>query len=312
MPDLQFILDRIKERFPRTDCDLERHLSEDIIGTHIPDVCRHYPWWFLDGGAAGGGGTFQQSFPVTEASLTAHTFPFENWLDRGWLLIDEGVDSYVMGDTAKPGEGDLDSTTWDAVLINHLKTVRIFDFAGNCIRTLEVMRPDNYRDAAIYSTESQGEPCRATLMEEYVGGRRVSILKVNPLPDGQYVAQLDFQLQVPPTISTGTGAFEVSNIVIDTYPELVIAMGMLMAAEYFNEQRLMAYYEAKVWGSPAKGSVSRNAQKGGLVGRMKRDSRIRKSQREKAISFQLGNPFSAGNKQGGRNRNRGYYGRYSY
>lgn len=291
MPDLQDVLDRVRQRFPRTDAVLESMLAEDILSTHIPDICRHYPWWFLEGGAVGGGGTFQDAFPVTDSDLTAWTFPYGNWLDRGWLLIDDGVDSYVCADTAKPGDGDTDASTWSAVLVNRLTTVRIWDLSGECSGKLEVLYPEIFKDYAMYG-DTECKPRRVTVVEEYVDGERVSVLKVNPVPDKKYVLQVDFSLQIPPTVSTGGGANDKTNVLIDTYPEVAITVGMLAAAEYFNEARAIEYYTRKLWGAPTKASVAKTAESGGYIGRMKRDNRIRKLQREKSLRYHKGNPYS--------------------
>lgn len=291
MPDLQYILDRVKQRFPRTDDVLEAMLAEDLLATHIPDVCRHYPWWFLDGGATGGGGSFQSAFPVTDEDLEDWVFPYGNWLDKGWLLIDADVDTYVCADTAMPGEGDQEASTWSPVLINHLRTARLFEMCGSSYNKLEVLLPEIYRDQAVYGS-TRCKPCRITVVEEYVDGDRVSVLKVNPTPDTNYILQIDFVLQVPPTFSTGGGANNKTNVLIETYPEVAINLGMLAAAEYFNEARAMDYYQRKLWGAPGKASVSRSSESDGYIGRMKRDSRLRKTQREKALVYHHGNPHS--------------------
>ena len=310
MPDLAYILQRIQERFPRTDPVLEAMLATDIIGTLIPDVCHHYPWWFLHGGAGiGGGSGFASAFPLDEEQLPDLPRPFGNWLDRGWLLVDEGVTDYIIGDTARPGDGDLDPTTWSSVLVNRVNTVRMYELDGNCQRFVDVVSPQIFRDRRQLGEEDVCMPCIATTVDEFVEGTKTSVLKLSPTPDKAYIAQVDFSLTVPPTISVGPGPLNITNIVIDEYPELVINLGMFLAAEYFNEQRLMVYYEQKVWGNPPKGSVSRNAQKGGLVGRMKRDDRIRQGRREKSLSYESGNPFTGnGNRQN--RRQRSFYGRY--
>lgn len=312
MPDLQFVLDRVRVRFPRMTDELEAMLAEDIIGTHIPDVCRHYPWWFLDGGSVGGGSALTSAFPLSDSDISSWSFPFEQWMDRGWLLLDEGVDTYVVGDTALPGEGDQDPATWAPVLVRSLRTARRYHLDGSRETLMESLKPDQFRDLATYEDGRYGEPCRITVMEEYVNGDRVSVIKVNPVPDKCYLVQVDFRLQIPPTISTGVGPNDKTNIVIETYPELAINLAMLAAAEYFNEARAMQYYEQKLWGTPLKGSISRAAQKDGIIGRMKRDDKIRKQQRERSIEYRLGNPWSPNRRPGRSNFRRSFYGRYRY
>lgn len=283
---LRDILDRVKLRFPRTDSELEAMLAEDIMGTLIPDVCRQFPYWFLEGGSLGGGGSLAAAFPFEESDLASWVFPYENWMDRGFLLLDAGIESYVVGDTYLPGDGDSDPNTWDSVLVNHLMTARVFDLKGGCKQYLEVARQEIYKDGAVY--DKQARPLRVTWTDEYIGGVKKSVFKFNPVPDKHYIVQLDWNVCVPATIPRGSSEFEVTNILIETYPEVAINLGMLAAAEYFNEARLVQYYERKLWGTPAKASPRSASETEGLIGRMKHDTRIRKRERHPSLPFSRG------------------------
>ena len=286
---LKDILARVRVRFPRTDRDLESMLAEDIMGTLIPDVCRQFPYWFLEGGSLGGGGSLTSAFPFTEADLASWVFPFENWMDRGFLLIDPGIESYVVGDTSKPGDGDLVPSTWAPVLVNHLVNARLFSLQGDCKSPLDVVRVEVYKDRARYNTNCR--PVQVTWTDEYISGVKKSVFKFNPIPDKHYIVQLDWNVCVPPTLVVGQEEdYEITNIILETYPEVAINLGMLQAAEYFNESRLMQYYERKLWGTPAKASPKTMAETEGLIGRMKHDTRIRKTKRDRTMPSYKGNP----------------------
>ncbi len=286
---LKDVLHRVKIRFPRTDADLESLLAEDIMGTLIPDVCRQFPYWFLEGGALGGGGGVTSAFPFTESDLSSWTFPYENWMDRGFLLLDPDIETYVVGDTLRPGDGDQDSSTWVSPLVNHLVNARIFDLTGSTKSYPDINRIEVYKDKARYSNTCR--PTQVTWTDEYISGVKKSVFKFNPVPDKHYIVQLDWNVCVPPTLVVGAEEdYEVTNIVLETYPEVAINLGMLQAAEYFNESRLMQYYERKLWGTPAKATPTTMGETEGLIGRMKHDTRIRKTKRDRTMPFYRGNP----------------------
>lgn len=282
-----YVLQRVGERFPRTDSVLQAMITNDIFKNFIREICSQYPYWFLK---VVPGHTFPASFPLAnEAALTSYTKVTGAWLDRGWLHVQPGVARYVFSAPAEFGESfDDDASFWSDVQIQQLDYVKEFNLRGSFIRDLECKPGSGHFTQTDWS--SRGQPAIA-LWETGVddSGNRISWLRFNPTPQNHAIYAVGFTLRVPINYdpdSPSTG--NTTNRMLEEYPEVFIHAGMLQAAEYFNEARNIEYYSKKLWGIPNDGGKGKTKQAEGSMAKMKRDTERWHRQNNDSIPIFLG------------------------
>lgn len=296
-----YVLDRVKQRFPRTDAELELILATDIFENFTRDICSRFPYWFLQYPP---GYTLPADFPTDEADLISRTPVFGEWLDRGWLRVEPDKDRYLLSAPADLGDNfDQDAAYWTNVDSQMVDFVKEFAYNGSMARDLEVVGDSRYFTVAEFNEELQP---RIVFWETgEIDGERVSWLRFNPTPKRYHIYAVQFRLKQPvdydPGLAVPTGDF--TNRMLEEYPEVLINAGMLMAAEYFNEEKAVLYYRSKLYGNPDDGRRSvRGKQNEGLIARMKRDSHRRNNQEAFTIPQFLGARAALGRDGVTRNR----------
>lgn len=267
----------------------------------VRTICSEYPYWFL---RVEPGNVFPKSFPISSDDLLGWDRPFSRFLDRGWLLVDSGDDTYSIATTALPGYGDQNSDFWDFVPIQQVNSVKEFDMSGDCVKSLTISRGSRALSNKTYNKE--GQPSEV-LWEtgQSVDYQTFSWLTFNPKPDRTRIYQLDFFLSYPLDFFPIPNNQEVySNSFIQNYPEVAVAIGMLYYSEWYNDARLMTYWDQKLHGN-AQAVTASNRE--GLIGGMRKDSVRRKDQGTFSVPVYTGGREATG---GG---NRPYWkGRRSY
>lgn len=279
-----YVLDRVKERFPRTDSVLEAMLADDIFKNHIRAICSKYPYWFLE---VPPGYTFPTQFPITEAALTAYSPVVGSWLDRGWLRVQPNISRYLIAAPADFGtDFDTDVAYWSYTEIQKVNFIQEFSLSGEPVMDLEAVGGNRYASRVSYA--ATGRPlqvCWETGV--HTDGKRVSWLRFNPTPKSYGIYQVKFTLKAPIQYEVSSGVY--TNRMLEEYPEVVIAAGMIEAAKYYNEEKAIMYYNTELYGSPNDGRKGfRGKQTEGKIAEMKRDSRRAETQDVQEMPIHLG------------------------
>lgn len=273
MSDITVIVDRVTSRFPRVDTTVTAQVTSDIY-EWIKDICSEFPFWFL---RIDPGDTFPTArFPIADITdVAGYTHYKTNWLDRGWLHAVEGREKYPLSAPAAQGQYDTDAAKWSDVTVQKVQYVKEFDARGSMRMDLEVHMSSRSMSRAHYSQNSR--PTKAYFESGLASdGSKVSWLRLNPIPDKDYIYAVSFILDRP--INYGS---PVTNRFIQEEQELVINLGMMFAAEYMNELRAYEFYHRKLYGNPE--APTHSGRRYGLIEKAKRKTRSKTEQEAQTI-----------------------------
>lgn len=274
---LAYVLDRIWERYGRQKASVKARLVGDL-NEWINRACRRFNFWFLhqDPGMA-----VVQSFPLTASDFSELTPQRGQWVDKGWLLTLADTPSYMYAyptiekvDYLNADDPPVTEQGWAWGEITNLLYVKEFDYLGCFLRDLPILPYSEFMSFMKFDQKTR--PDRASFQT----ANGVSILHLAPTPDTGYLYQVRTKLaQLPPLDRADS-----TNVFLQTYPELVITAGLLIAADYFHELQEIQLYSMRLYGGEyAQTQDPTKVTPGGLLGEALADTR----RRNKSESDQL-------------------------
>lgn len=295
-----YVYDQVKTRFPRTTAALETHLATNLFDNFVRDICSRYPYWFLE---VPPGYEIPEDYPEDEADLLSRTPVFGDWLDRGWLHVKPDQSRYVLAAPADFGpDFETDPAYWDYVQAREIDFVKEYNFSGSQARDLEVVQGSRHYTVTHFATETQ--PRVAIWETGNIGGKRVSWIRLNPVPTEHRIYCIQFTLKRPIDYDPGIPTIgDFTNRLLEEYPEVMVTAGLLEAAKWFNEPDAIVEYRGELYGLPDDGRLSKaGKQREGLIARMKADTRSYKKQDVYSVPQYLGARGAVGREGVSRNR----------
>lgn len=298
---LAYVIDRINERYGRQKASVKARLVGDL-NEWISRACRRFNFWFLH--LDPGLGVVSQ-FPLASSDFSSLTEKKGNWVDRGWLRVEANTPYYLFAYPSQEGidtSGAVVSKGWMWGEITHLLSVKEFDSEGSFLRDLPVLPYSEF--STFTKWDKQTRPDRVTF--QTVNG--TSVLHFAPTPDQAYLYQVRAKLASLPPLDRADS----TNVMLQTYPEMVITAGLLIAADYFHEAQEIQYHAVRLYGAEyAQYQDPTKVTPGGLLGEALADSRRRnKSEADQMRVYQ--SSHRALGRDNGRVRSRypfeGYYG----
>lgn len=299
---LSYVIDRINERYGRQKASVKARLTGDL-NEWISRACRRFNFWFLHQDP---GMSVIEQFPLANSDFSDLTKQKGNWVDKGWLLAEADMPYYTFAyptqETINPGTGTITPKAWAWGEITHLLYVKEFDSEGSFLRDLPILPYSEF--TTFTKWDKQTRPDRVAFQTM----NNVSVLHFAPTPDQGYLYQVRAKLASLPPLDRADS----TNVFLQTYPELVITAGLLIAADYFHETQEIQYHSMRLYG--AEYAATQDPTKvtpGGLLGEALADSRRRdKSESDQLRVYQ--SSHRALGRDNGRVRSRypfqGYYG----
>lgn len=303
MPTITDIVTKVVTRFPRMDTVAEGQITTDIY-SWLKEVCSEYPFWFL---RIDPGNVLPSNFPFEDISdIALETHYKTDWLDRGWLHAREGQEKYFLAAPAAVGQYDTDATKWYNCAAQKINYVKEFGPRGTQYSDLEVQFSGGA--LARVNWNSHSRPTRVFFETGQDGtGASVSWLRFNPIPEKDYLYAVSFTLDKP--LNYGS---PITNRFFQEYPECAVYLGMMFAADYFNEAQAYAFYHTKVYGY-APGGVQATPhipRRAGYIEKMKRDTQRKTEQQDQTVPVYKGAGWAVGRAGGNVRSPRGtYYGK---
>lgn len=284
--------DRVTRTFPRSNSEIEAIFDTDV-DTWLGRLSRTYPYWFL---TVNPGNVLPLTFPI--ADLGTPTPLRGKWLDRGWLRVEEGVESYTICSPVEDSEA-ANNTFWIDWRIQRVNWVKEFNDQGTFLNDLEVRSTNEVFSFKNYNRETRPN---SVWWESYEG---YSILRFHPVPDDYYLFAVSFTLADSPSYVDGA---DTRNRWLTFAPEAAYHYCMLKMAEYFDEPELIKYHERELFGDPPRKDHTSIENYQGLLGDLQRESRRRDKQITRDIPIFTSVKQSVG-RNGGRRRicRPGYY-----
>lgn len=294
---LAYVIDRINERYGRQKASVRARLVGDL-NEWISRACRRFNFWFLN---MDPGLSLVSMFPLPGTDLDLLPVVkgrFKGrWVDKGWLSTVANTPSYSFAyptlDIAEPeffDQAPLQPKGWAWGEIAQLLYVKEFDSTGSFLRDLPILPYSEYMTFAKWDKPTR--PDRVTFQT----ASGVSVLHFAPTPDQAYLYQVRVKLANLMPLDRADS----TNAMLQTYPEMVITAGLLIAAEYFHEEKEIAFYSAKLYGGEyAQTQDPTKSTPGGLLGEALADSR----RRGKSEADQM-RVFSSSNRALGRDNGR--------
>lgn len=298
---LAYVVDRVVEKYGRSKASTKARLVGDL-NEWINRACRRFNFWFLQRDP---GLSVVSQFPLTAFSdLTAQK---GGWVDTGWLRTTASTPGYLYAyptiqgfDSSDNSNPDMIPTRWAWGEISSILAVREYDIKGAFLRSLPVMAYDEF--ATFMTWERTARPERVTFQSH----NGVSTVHFAPTPDTAYL----YQVVVRNATLTPLDRPDSTNEFLVYYPDVILAAGMLITAQYFHEAQEIAYWEKVLYGAEYGqlqdgGKVS----PGGLIGDVIADTRRRHSNpnQEMAVYTSSGRALGRDNTL---RRTRGPYGYY--
>lgn len=302
---LAYVIDRINERYGRQKASVKARLVGDL-NDWISRACRRFNFWFLEQDP---GLDIVDQFPLASTDLSLLTPVFDNWVDKGWLVTEANTPSYAYAcptlqaaSLSSVETQPLDPKAWSWADLSNLLYVKEFDSTGSFLRDLPIL---SYSDFMTFTRwDRQTRPDRVTFQT----ANGVSVLHFAPTPDQAYLYQIRAKLASLLPLDRADS----TNEMLQTYPEMVITAGLLIASEYFHETQEIQYYATKLYGSEyAMLQDPTKVTPGGLLGEAIADSRRRNKSEADQLRVYASSHRALG-RDNGRVRSRypfqGYYG----
>jgi len=259
---LAYSLYKVKARFGKSDPELEASIVNEVTD-RLREICADYPYWFLSvepGGIA---------FPFDPAPSNPAT---HNWFERGWFVTTVGVESYPLYVQVDLSDDCTMMAPSEAKCMNWVKR---FSLQGAMEADLRIVHSDAYlswgnNQGGANTGMLKGAPYMAFPYTR----NRATYLRLNPIPDKQYIIAASWQLAWPPWFAYGDC---VTNLIMEYYPRVIECLIGLQYADFFKETEELAYYHNELYGDEM-GSIRPGLKNIGLVGTMRKDTIMRYSQ----------------------------------
>lgn len=269
---------RILERFPRLDPKFSNAIEDDMPDW-IRNLSETYPYSLLT--LYPGQRIFSQ-FPFADAAALAALTPMAgHWVDTAWLVTSPGVATYDVYHPLEDQEAD-DDSWWVPCRMQSVDYVYEFSPKGNFAGSLDT--PDFEQGLLMASFKSRGRP-RMMMWQNLETKAQITF---NPTPDKAYLYAVQFVLKDPPMYQDGvdgTGDPIIRNRFITAAPEAVILYGLLQAARFANESSMKQDFMMDLFGEDAANYGSGSSPKGGLLGKLKRDTIVRNRNARNSVSI---------------------------
>lgn len=245
----------MKRKFGKSSAELEANI-EGYLEDRFREIITDFDYWWT---YVSPGFVLPTGFPYSVLpALLAGRF-----VDQGWLMLQEGVEFYQLQFASS--QSTTAPSSFAPAEASRIRFASLYDVSGTFLDNLAVDNPEGYFSKGSYGSVNKGTPICCT--PHTING--ATYLRFRPTPDREYFVALGFQLATIPFVPDGASR---TNLLLETYPRVVMQMAGLEYAEYYHDDKMLQFYYRELYGQTDSGKIRGDMNWEGSIGRMKRDT----------------------------------------